>query len=61
MATTSSFGNMLNAYGVLQNEKEKSKSLTSEREKIRNQLLDHGMKPSEEQIDMVLLERANAS
>ena len=56
MATTSSFGNMLNAYGVLQEEKKQSKDLTSERERIRNQMIDQGVKPSEEEIDLALLQ-----
>lgn len=56
MATDASFTNMLNPYLALQKEKEQSKNLTSERERIRNQLIDQtGRKPTEQEIDAILL------
>jgi len=58
MPTSSSFGDMLNEniYARLQTKKEESKTLTSQRERIRNQLIDQlGRKPTEEEIDQALL------
>jgi len=58
--TTRSFGNMLNeqvnAYQSLQVEKQQSKELTSDRERLRNQFIDQqGRKPTEAELDALLL------
>lgn len=58
MATNASFSNMLNenVYNSLQKEKAAATDLTSKRESIRNKLIDQlGRKPTEEEIDAILL------
>jgi hypothetical protein len=48
----------LNAYAALTEAKEQSTALRSERERIRNQILDAtGQSPTDEQIDAELLRR----
>lgn len=56
--TNRSFGDMLNdnVYTKLQEKKEESKTLTSERERIRNKFIDQmGRKPTEAEIDALLI------
>lgn len=57
MATTQTMSNMLNEniYRGIQQAREQSTELVSERERIRNEFIDKmGRKPSEEEIDAIL-------
>jgi hypothetical protein len=46
----------VNAYQSLQVEKQQSKELTSDRERLRNQFIDQqGRKPTEAELDALLL------